>query len=101
MAVQCMSVREVLTTGVRACLQARLSAQASEELSCLEQDIGHLQLSDTRDVRTCCFEDDAHRLLSGHVYRASTVQGKGLHPPYMALYGETVPRHEWKSLDAC
>jgi hypothetical protein len=69
------SIHHILQVGLPHTLQPRLSTQASLELATLLPVIQEVQLHDILDERVCCFEDESHRLLTGHIYRASVSAG--------------------------
>jgi len=85
-----VSVHDVVSTGLRALLQRRLTTQASEELAQLENLLLGVNLSENPDQRSSFFEGIDHRLRSGLIYKSST-RGDHASPSFEFVWRNFAP----------
>jgi len=70
-----VSVQQIIQLGISYNLTARLSSQATLELTEVQQLLASITLTQQPDRRTCKFADTTSKLNTGAIYRASTYSG--------------------------
>jgi len=70
-----VSVQQIIQLGISYNLTARLSSQATLELTEVQQLVASITLTQQPDRRTCKFADTTSKLNTGAIYRASTYSG--------------------------